>query len=384
MDELEAILETGGAAAVEMAASALLERGGQVGHCANCGHPMIGPYCAVCGQPLNTHRRSLGHLLHEVFKDIASFDSRILRTVKALLVEPGELPKAFREGRTQRYMPAIRLYLFVSLLFFLFLSATGIAIVQLDLKVDTFKLVADKAGNITKIANGVQKPMEGFKADAKGNVYVAEEDVPHIPVPGLKANGEKTDTITNTARFFQRIGASHAKLSAEGQAALAQLRADAAKEHEHSKSQWVATEVAETMDKLQSDPAALNGPMMVWIPRILFLLLPLFALLLVAFYWRQRREFFFVDHMVFSLTMHTFFFAILIAAAIAAQFIPGKWVAWFVVAVLGTYLLLSLKKFYGQSWIRTGLKFAGISFIYTFFLLMPALFGALVASVVAA
>ena len=92
MDELEAILETGGAAAVEIAASALAERGGTVGHCANCGHPMIGPYCAVCGQPINTHRRSLGHLLHEFFKDIISFDSRILRTARALLLEPGELP----------------------------------------------------------------------------------------------------------------------------------------------------------------------------------------------------------------------------------------------------------------------------------------------------
>ena len=122
MDELEAILETGGAAAVEIAASALAERGGTVGQCANCGHPIIGPYCAICGQPINTHRRSLGHLLHEFFKDIVSFDSRILRTARAITMQPGELPKAFREGRTQAYMPAVRLYLFVSLIFFLMLS----------------------------------------------------------------------------------------------------------------------------------------------------------------------------------------------------------------------------------------------------------------------
>lgn len=384
MDELEAILETGGAAAVEVAASALLERGGKVGHCANCGHPMIGPYCAVCGQPLNTHRRSVTHLLHEVVKDLASFDSRILRTAKALLVEPGELPKAFREGRTQRYMPAIRLYLFVSLLFFLFVSVTGVAIMQFDLKVDTFTMVADKAGNITKIENGVRKPMEDFKADAKGNVYLADEDVPHIPVPGLKADGSKTNTVTDTVRFFQRIGTGHAKLTPEGQAVVAQLRADAAKDHEHSKSQWVATTVADAMQKLQSDPAALNGPLMVWIPQILFLLLPLYALLLAAFYWRKRREFYFVDHMVFSLTIHTFFFATLIAAAIAAQFISGKWVALFVVAAVGLYVLFSLKKFYGQNWLWTGLKFAGISFIYSLFFLLPALLGAVVASVVAA
>ncbi|MGA7675901.1 MAG: DUF3667 domain-containing protein [Rhizomicrobium sp.] len=384
MEELEAILETGGAAAVEIAASALMERGGTVGHCANCGHPMIGTYCAVCGQPINTHRRTLGHLLHEVFKDIISFDSRILRTAHALVLQPGELPLAFREGRTQRYMPAVRLYLFVSLLFFLFLSVTGIAIMQFDVKVDTIRIVSDKAGDVFKIENGVRKQMEGIKADAKGNVYVDNEFAPRIPVPKIKADGSTINTVTNTARFFQRIGNGRTKLSPVAMAVLAQLRADASKEPAHSKSQWVAAEVADTMQKLQNDPAALNGPLMTWIPRILFLLLPLFALLLALFYRGLRKEFFFVDHLVFSLTMHTFAFVALIAAAGAAQIVSGGWVAGLLFSVLALYLLLSLKLFYGQNWTRTSLKFVAIGIIYPIFFLGPALLAAIVTSAVAA
>src|SRR6185295_13585777 len=132
VDDIEAILETGGAAAVEIAASALAERGAKTGACANCGKPLLGAYCAVCGQPTSTHRRSIRALLHDFFVDIVNFDSRILRTMRALLFQPGELPAAFRQGRTQPYVPSIRLYLFVSLLFFILLSVTGIALIQIE------------------------------------------------------------------------------------------------------------------------------------------------------------------------------------------------------------------------------------------------------------
>ena len=83
---------------------------------------MIGAYCAVCGQARDTHRRSVWGLIKVLVEDIVSFDSRILRTGWALVFKPGELASAFREGRTQRYVPALRLYLFVSLIFFLILS----------------------------------------------------------------------------------------------------------------------------------------------------------------------------------------------------------------------------------------------------------------------
>jgi hypothetical protein len=70
---------------------------------------------------------------------------------------------------------------------------------------------------------------------------------------------------------------------------------------------------------LASDPAALNGPLTTWIPRIMFLLLPAYALLLTIFYWRKRKTFYFVDHLVFSLNIHTFGFVLLLGAAAAAQ-----------------------------------------------------------------
>jgi len=147
------------------------------------------------------------------------------------------------------------------------------------------------------------------------------------------------------------------------------------------KSTGFAKGFFDTLEKLKTDPAALNRPLETWIPRILFVLLPLFALLLALFYRGQRKHFFYVDHLVFSLSMHSFAFMVLIAAATAAQLLPGMWVARLVLIVLSLYFFLSLKFFYGQSWVRTGVKFAGITFTYAVFFLAPALAFALAASV---
>src|SRR5690242_2901870 len=128
----DATLEPGHTAAAHIAASALTGSGHSVANCANCEAPTFGAYCGVCGQERDTHRRSVMGLISAFVEDVISFDSRVLRTVIALLVEPGEMAIAFREGRTMRYVPPLRLYFFVSLLFFLLLSTTHLAIVQLE------------------------------------------------------------------------------------------------------------------------------------------------------------------------------------------------------------------------------------------------------------
>ena len=380
MDELEAILETGGAAAVEIAASALAERGGVTANCPNCGHPLIGPYCAICGQPHNTHRRTLGRLLHEFVKDVVSFDSRILRTGRALLLEPGELPKAFREGRTQRYMPAVRLYLFVSLLFFLFLSVTGLAFVQFELKIRTEIYSHDAAGHVYKTMDGKAELVEGVKSDAAGNMSLADPDVA-VAIPGEKADGHTTNNNVSTDPvFFQRIGHIRNVVPANIKKALDEFHKESSKAQ--ADKNWFVKGVADALIRLETDPAALNGPLTTWIPRVLFVLLPAFALLLALFYRAKRKEYLFVDHLVFSLTMHSFAFVLLIGAAILAQVMSGGWVALLTWVALSLYFFLSLKHFYRQGWFKTAFKSAGISFVYATFFLLPALVFAIAASAV--
>ncbi len=381
--DIEGILELGGAAAVEIAASALVERGEKVGTCPNCGSSLIGPYCAVCGQERDTHRRSVFGLLHDFFVDIANFDSRLLRTARALLFRPGELPRAFREGRTRAYVPALRLYLFVSLIFFLVLSFYGIAILQLQVVATPLKVIRDAKGN-TFFAN------PGYDPKAEDAKYVPKL----IPISKEKANqpGGPYNYSTDTY-FFAPIGSHHSNLSPAAFARLKKASVEMDIDDEQKAAQtpanraktkkvrnWLETRVYGGIQRLAADPAALNGPLTTWIPRVLFLLLPLYAILLAMFYWRQRKKYYFVDHLIFSLTVHTFTFVALLAAVGLAQFLPGGLVAWSILAVISLYLFLSLKSFYEQGWFWTSVKFVFISGIYTLFFLLPALAGVLALS----
>ncbi|HUO92749.1 MAG TPA: DUF3667 domain-containing protein [Rhizomicrobium sp.] len=373
MDELGAIGETAGAVAVEMAVAALLERGGKVGPCTNCGSPMMGAYCGVCGQPVDTHRRSVFVLLHDFVKDVASFDSRILRTGRALLFQPGELPAAFRDGRTQRYVPAVRLYLFVSLIFFLALSFFGIAIMQLTLTHTTQQYTADKNHNVFVINNGVKTRMEGFRTDDKGNVFFTAAGLSPKRVPNIKVNGDKSMMIATQPHFFTRIGTLKSEANNVALAEALKELGKAKNEKSGGFAVWLNDHVQRMFRALAADPASINGPLTEWIPRALIILLPLFALLLALFYWRQRKTYYFVDHLVFSLNFHTFGFVVLLMAAGLAQILPTQIVAGGLVLWLAAYLLLGMKRFYGQNWFWTSAKFASVGFIYFAFFLIPAL-----------
>jgi len=370
MSQFEAIHDPNAVQAVEYAAASLAEK---PPICPNCNTSLIGPFCAVCGQERDTHRRSVWTLLGDLVEDIISFDSRILRTAIALLVEPGEIAIAFREGRTRHYVPALRLYFFVSLLFFLMLSATGLAIIQLELQATPAKVFRDATGH-TYMFNPAYDPNDS--------------DLKNLPklIP-LKDSGPHY-TISTKTYFFAPIGAHHTSLPPS---VLKHFRDDAlgfniqtepldpksAKQQAEAKKVkgWLDTHLFSGFSRLAANPAALNEPLTAWIPRVLFLLLPLYALLLAAFYWRQRKDYYFVDHLIFSLTIHTFTFVVLIVAAGLAQILAGEVVAWLVFAAIAAYIFIAMKRFYRQGWVITTVKYLAVSFIYTCFFLLPALGG---------
>ena len=356
MSDFEGLIELGGAAAVEAAVLA----GTKPQHCPNCGAEFSGPYCARCGQERDTHRRTLGKLLGDFFEDILSFDSRILRTARALVLEPGELTRAFREGRLQSYVPPIRLYFFVTLLFFLILSVSGIAILKLE--VVPYDLSAQKLKEIQlKINTAVKKA----KADVpKGTDLHTNVVVPHV---GFHSH----------VQFFAPIDTNPKPLSPKEEKALKRMQADIALgrklSHNSPTADWATTHVSRAMIAMAHNPTAINGPLTTWIPRALFLLLPIFALLLAIFHWRQREHYYFVDHLVFSLNVHSFAFVVLIAAVWLAQVASGGTVGWFALLAVGLYLFIAMKRFYRQGWAITVTKFAFLSFIYATFFLIPAL-----------
>jgi Protein of unknown function (DUF3667) len=385
MSDLEAILETSGAAAVEIAASAMAERGQEVHPCPNCTKPMIGAYCAICGQERDTHRRSVWGLVKVLVEDIASFDSRIMRTGWALVVRPGELASAFREGRTQRYLPALRLYLFVSLIFFLMLSVTNIALMQL--------VVVATPTRITWINGEAYIPNPAYDKD-DSDAKMFPKMIKMSKEKALKPGGHFS--YSTKIYFFAPIGAYKTNLTPEARARLRDANVDidvgdkpktppkgavsAKLSPPKTEKSWFEKRIFDGLQRLVDNPAALNESLTTWIPRLLFLLMPLYAMIQALFYVRQRKKFYFVDHLIFSLTIHTFGFVLLMVAAGAAQLLPGEYVAEALLGVGGLYTLIATRNFYHQNWFWTVVKFGFVSFFYVCFCVLPAVGAALVLS----
>ena len=110
-------------------------------------------------------------------------------------------------------------------------------------------------------------------------------------------------------------------------------------------------------------PAEFRQQVQSRIPRVLFALVPVFALIVGIFYRRRRYP----QHLVFALHLHTLVFvaltvreplnftgsSLLVAAAevVVLMFIVG-------------YALHAFRRVYGESWLRTVAKAAGIALIY--------------------
>jgi hypothetical protein len=106
--------------------------------CLNCGAELAGRYCANCGQAADVHVPSTRELMHEALEGITHTDSRLWRTLHLLWFKPGKLTLEFVAGRRAAYLPPFRLYLVLSIIFFLVASAsnTHVKFVRFDGKAD--------------------------------------------------------------------------------------------------------------------------------------------------------------------------------------------------------------------------------------------------------
>jgi hypothetical protein len=87
--------------------------------CLNCGTETPGSYCPACGQLNIEPKQSVWHLINHFFSDITHFDGKFFVTVKDLFLKPGFLSREYMIGRRMSYLDPIRMYIFTSAIFFL-------------------------------------------------------------------------------------------------------------------------------------------------------------------------------------------------------------------------------------------------------------------------
>ena len=93
-------------------------------HCLNCGTSVSKNYCPECGQKVQSTSLPIRLFLEDAVESLFNIDNRWLKTLRDLFVHPGKVTREYIEGKRAKYLPPLRLYLSVSLVYFLLIQLT--------------------------------------------------------------------------------------------------------------------------------------------------------------------------------------------------------------------------------------------------------------------
>lgn len=87
--------------------------------CLNCGHSVEERFCPHCGQENTEPRQPFHYLFTHFIEDFTHYDGQFWRTLKYLMIRPGQLTKEYIAGKRQIFVAPVKLYIFISFITFL-------------------------------------------------------------------------------------------------------------------------------------------------------------------------------------------------------------------------------------------------------------------------
>ncbi|GAB3745586.1 DUF3667 domain-containing protein [Lysobacter olei] len=379
-------------------------------HCENCNEPLQGPYCHACGQPVANPVRHVGHAIEDVFESFWHLDGRVFRTLRHLL-SPGRVALEYLAGHRMRYIAPLRLFVILSLITFfvgkLTVHAEGPA----------FEV---KPGDTRFAQMDTVAEVESARDDALRKLVEAEREAAKTPgaSPALVIARTQIEGAA-AARIAELRGPASARPpgaspsvakpepaaappAPSGKQSGITIERDWDPEKDPVQIAWLpdfanrwltdrAARAQRNMATMGTNQDALLQAFMGALPTALFVLVPVFALLLKVFYVGSRRLY--LEHLAVALYSHAFMLLALLAsfllaaignaAAARASFVEsmttlGTVLLWCWVPI---YLLLMQKRVYRQGWLATSAKYAVVGCVYVVLVSFAALY-ALLAGIV--
>ncbi|MEN9350244.1 MAG: hypothetical protein RL372_1222 [Bacteroidota bacterium] len=277
--------------------------------CLNCGTIVAGKFCQQCGQENIEVKESFIQIVYHFIEDITHFDGKLIKTLKYLITKPGFLTKEYVTGKRASYIHPIRMYLFISAIFFLFIFSGEQKIVDVD----------TKQSNSSKIV---------FGDSTYGTIAAYDSAQSKLPK-------QKKDKWLTSKLIKQQILINNKYGNDQNKILDAVLE-----NFKHNFS------------------------------KILYLSLPIFAFFLWVLY-KSNKSYYFADHMIFSIHLYCAYFIIIfiftLLEIIVKFFTPSTGILDFIYFVsLLFYFYKAVRNYYGQSRKKTLLKFFLINVLNTF------------------
>ncbi len=363
--------------------------------CANCGEPLLGEHCHACGQPVRGLVRHFSSILGDFVDSVFNVDSRILRTLGPLFFRPGRLSNEYFAGRRVRYVSPVRLFVFLSIIAFFVARASadwgGGDAIDVDPDPDREIAAATTVEDVERLRDETLAELAKARKEAG--------DVPGVAAGMRAAEAAVRAQATERSEALRRAKARNEPPPKPKRSRTPppfgipwdeQTNPIAIDWLPDFANVWLNRQASRTLrnvERIQHDPNLFKDALLGAIPTTLFVLLPLFALMLKLLYVFRRRLY--MEHLIVALHSHAFLCLALLLAILAADL--QEWLgtgAGFFDAVFGLilaaviiwmplYLLLMQKRVYGQGWAMTLLKYFVLGNCYLVLLSFGASFAAM-------
>ncbi|MBL7868581.1 MAG: DUF3667 domain-containing protein [Flavobacterium lindanitolerans] len=245
--------------------------------CLNCNYVVENKFCPNCGQENTETRQSFHYLFTHFIEDLTHYDGSFWKTIKGLLFKPGYLTKTYLEGKRKKFVPPVKLYIFISFVtFFLPTLLPGPSLIKFNEKKDVEKQ------EVKTTKEEVNKESEKGLKEMNDEV---EEELSGIDLP----NRPRIKNLTQ----------------------LDSIQKNSQKAEKLSDFEYSATKKIIKILKSKNRAELWNKAMESFVhtlPKVLFLYMPIFAFFLWLMH--DKKKWYYFDSGVF--TLHYFSFLLLV------------------------------------------------------------------------
>ncbi|REC47095.1 hypothetical protein DRF67_12845 [Chryseobacterium pennipullorum] len=272
--------------------------------CLNCGHQVEERFCPHCGQENIESRHPFYYLFTHFIEDFTHYDGQFWGTFKNLMFKPGALTTTYLEGKRQKFVPPVKLYIFVSFITFFVFAIFPLMHFNFNSKNDS-----EGSGKITIFDRMKTLDSKKIIDSIKAKRVQTQEDSAAVKSLSVLPDSAKIDDLEQAFEMDKKIDhdvqyggyktrKSYDSALAKNPSALDFIQKPLAHKFFELKERGVTkAEIAKSLTETSFHN----------LPKALFIYLPLFAFFLWIFH--SKKKWWYFDHGVF--TLHYFSFLLL-------------------------------------------------------------------------
>jgi hypothetical protein len=301
--------------------------------CLNCGHQVEERFCPHCGQENIESRHPFYYLFTHFVEDFTHYDGQFWGTLKNLLFKPGNLTRIYLEGKRQKFVPPVKLYIFVSFITFFMFALFPFVNLNFGDRRDT-----GDPGKVSVLDQLRSAETQKILDSIKTKPILSKEDSVTIKTLMVLSDSTNTNSLQEALEMDKKIGddfnyggystkKSYDSAAAKNPSVLDFIQIPLA--HKFFELKEKGVKKADIFKSL-TEKTFHN------LPKALFVYLPLFAFFLWIFH--NKKKWWYFDHGIF--TLHYFSFLLLnILFIFIATNLADLTNIWFINVLL--YLLIS-------------------------------------------